>query len=405
MVKKLCPHTAHSIGHTCILLLFLVLLLSILSIPSSAHPGRTDMQGGHVDASTGEYHFHHGYSAHKHADFDGDGVIDCPYDFDQGPSSSGSSSGSSSSSDSSIGWRAPTNPDGSVSYPTRPPSSNHATSTKPPAAPASDASGNSFSFLRFMPPIVSFFGWSALLFVACALFGALGRKLSDHPDQGFIAFCGDQFQLLSFFLAILSFAISLPAYLFSRPIAKRDASRARAAAVSESRVALDDAKLSIENLQRQRDSLISTLPAPEVLEPNSPCISEYLANIEMLILGFMAGQRMPSSSDLTSGLFAAILYSDPLIRSSSFLVLQLKSTPRYPFTRYVWSFLTQTDVDYNDLPAILDLITSKLHPPVSPTDSMYVSFENLLARAHAFSEQFFSGKATPLIGDNSDFKQ
>lgn len=48
----------------------------------SAHPGRTDSNGGHTDHSTGEYHYHHGYSAHDHYDMDGDGVIDCPYDFD-----------------------------------------------------------------------------------------------------------------------------------------------------------------------------------------------------------------------------------------------------------------------------------------------------------------------------------
>ena len=48
----------------------------------SAHPGRTDSSGGHTNHSTGEYHYHHGYSAHDHYDMDGDGVIDCPYDFD-----------------------------------------------------------------------------------------------------------------------------------------------------------------------------------------------------------------------------------------------------------------------------------------------------------------------------------
>ena len=36
----------------------------------------------HHDHSTGEYHYHHGYSAHSHYDIDGDGIIDCPYDFD-----------------------------------------------------------------------------------------------------------------------------------------------------------------------------------------------------------------------------------------------------------------------------------------------------------------------------------
>ena len=48
----------------------------------SAHPGSTDSDGGHTDHSTGEYHYHHGYEAHSHYDMDGDGVVDCPYDFD-----------------------------------------------------------------------------------------------------------------------------------------------------------------------------------------------------------------------------------------------------------------------------------------------------------------------------------
>ena len=40
------------------------------------HPGRTDSNGGHYDKSTGEYHYHHGYSAHQHENGE------CPYDFD-----------------------------------------------------------------------------------------------------------------------------------------------------------------------------------------------------------------------------------------------------------------------------------------------------------------------------------
>lgn len=49
---------------------------------ASAHTGRTDSNGGHTDHSTGDYHYHHGYSAHAHFDMDGDGILDCPYDFD-----------------------------------------------------------------------------------------------------------------------------------------------------------------------------------------------------------------------------------------------------------------------------------------------------------------------------------
>ena len=61
---------------------------------ASAHPGRTDGNGGHTDKSTGEYHYHHGYSAHDHWDMNGDGIIDCPYNFDdQTNHNSGNSSG------------------------------------------------------------------------------------------------------------------------------------------------------------------------------------------------------------------------------------------------------------------------------------------------------------------------
>ena len=65
-----------------LLILFAVCLFSLLIAPVFAHPGKTDDKGGHTDHSTGEYHYHHGYSAHNHYDMDGDGVVDCPYDFD-----------------------------------------------------------------------------------------------------------------------------------------------------------------------------------------------------------------------------------------------------------------------------------------------------------------------------------
>ena len=66
------------------LLFILVLLFIILSAATVfAHPGRTDSSGGHTDSSTGEYHWHHGYSAHDHLDLDGDGIKEyCPYNHD-----------------------------------------------------------------------------------------------------------------------------------------------------------------------------------------------------------------------------------------------------------------------------------------------------------------------------------
>lgn len=58
------------------------LCILLLTINVYAHSGRTDSSGGHYNHSTGEYHYHHGYSAHDHYDMNGDGIIDCPYDFD-----------------------------------------------------------------------------------------------------------------------------------------------------------------------------------------------------------------------------------------------------------------------------------------------------------------------------------
>ena len=54
----------------CIILSF-ILLCSF----ASAHPGKTDGNGGHTNHSTGEYHYHHGYEAHQHIN----GT--CPFSF------------------------------------------------------------------------------------------------------------------------------------------------------------------------------------------------------------------------------------------------------------------------------------------------------------------------------------
>lgn len=63
------------------LTLFFLVLLTLIATIAYAHSGGTDEQGGHINRSTGEYHYHHGYSAHQHSDMDGDGVDDCPHDF------------------------------------------------------------------------------------------------------------------------------------------------------------------------------------------------------------------------------------------------------------------------------------------------------------------------------------
>lgn len=70
----------------------IVVLILLLCHVAFAHSGGTDSKGGHTDRSTGEYHYHHGYSAHQHEN----GV--CPYDNDDKTTSSGSSTRSSSGS-------------------------------------------------------------------------------------------------------------------------------------------------------------------------------------------------------------------------------------------------------------------------------------------------------------------
>lgn len=69
-----------NISKNSLYIFYFVVALSIFVISVSAHGGRTDSNGGH-NSSNG-YHYHHGYPAHDHYDVDGDGLIDCPYDFD-----------------------------------------------------------------------------------------------------------------------------------------------------------------------------------------------------------------------------------------------------------------------------------------------------------------------------------
>jgi len=43
---------------TLLLTLIVTVLLSLPAVSATAHPGRTDSEGGHVDKSTGQYHYH-----------------------------------------------------------------------------------------------------------------------------------------------------------------------------------------------------------------------------------------------------------------------------------------------------------------------------------------------------------
>lgn len=58
------------------IILFVLIIIMLLLPLSLAHQGKTDSYGGHYDTSSGEYHYHHGYSAHQHIN----GL--CPYEDD-----------------------------------------------------------------------------------------------------------------------------------------------------------------------------------------------------------------------------------------------------------------------------------------------------------------------------------
>ena len=58
-------------------------MVTVLTLFTTLHSGRTDGNGGHYNHSTGDYHYHHGHPAHDHYDIDGDGVVDCPYTFEK----------------------------------------------------------------------------------------------------------------------------------------------------------------------------------------------------------------------------------------------------------------------------------------------------------------------------------
>ncbi len=99
-----------------------LLIVSCFPICASAHPGKTDVNGGHYDRETGEYHYHHGHPAHDHYDIDGDGIIDCPYNFvdKTGQNSGSSSSGSKRSTSYTTALTIPTTSYTTVPYMTAP---------------------------------------------------------------------------------------------------------------------------------------------------------------------------------------------------------------------------------------------------------------------------------------------
>ena len=75
-------------------------LVAVLASFTVLHQGKTDSNGGHYDHSAGEYHYHHGYPAHDHYDMNGDGIVDCPYNFKDKTNNKGNTSNKGSTSKS-----------------------------------------------------------------------------------------------------------------------------------------------------------------------------------------------------------------------------------------------------------------------------------------------------------------
>lgn len=55
-------------------------LVTLLSLTVAfAHSGGTDTNGGHYNSENGDYHYHHGHSAHNHYYIGEDMIEICPY--------------------------------------------------------------------------------------------------------------------------------------------------------------------------------------------------------------------------------------------------------------------------------------------------------------------------------------
>lgn len=138
-------------------ILITTLLLLSLGVPAFAHSGGTDSQGGHTNHSTGEYHFHHGMSAHQHPN----GI--CPY------SSSNSSSGSSSSG-------------GSSSYSSN---TNHSASSYSSSSTTSYSSSKNSQSATSSKPKITLSGafWSAVgVFILYKIFAPPKRKTNNSAQ-------------------------------------------------------------------------------------------------------------------------------------------------------------------------------------------------------------------------------
>lgn len=124
-----------------ILALWITALLCLVSV--SAHPGRTDKNGGHYNHSTGEYHYHHGYPAHQHID----GV--CPYDYDD-----------------RTGWNSGSSGQEKGLYYLDGTPVERENETKPKPEPAEDKKDQTGGLIAFWSAVFIFFVWPMLSAIA-----------------------------------------------------------------------------------------------------------------------------------------------------------------------------------------------------------------------------------------------
>lgn len=81
-----------------------LIITTALAFPVTAHPGRTDSNGGHYNRATGEYHYHDGSSAGKSSGGSSiNGLPDLYRDKTDYPSYSSKKSESSKESENSEG--------------------------------------------------------------------------------------------------------------------------------------------------------------------------------------------------------------------------------------------------------------------------------------------------------------
>lgn len=81
-------------------LVFVALVVALSLCTAFAHGGGTDGNGGHYDQDSGEYHYHHGYSAHQHKNGE------CPYE--------DSRKSSEEANDDGIDWYTDDQPSGNT---------------------------------------------------------------------------------------------------------------------------------------------------------------------------------------------------------------------------------------------------------------------------------------------------